>query len=75
MLEPNIKSKYVKTQVDGAGGPIIYINLIIKKFEYALKSAGRAMSSVVFHINRSGQKYYLATNVLGDSYGPPAEIN
>ena len=31
------------------------------------------MSSAVFHINRSQQKYYLATSGIGYLYGPTAE--
>ena len=30
-------------------------------------------SQRVFHFNRSKSKYFLATNIHGDSYGPPAE--
>ena len=48
---------------------------ITKNFAYALKNADRSKPSAVFHINRSQEKYYLATSVLGDSYGLPAETH
>ena len=46
---------------------------LITFFEYALKSVDRPKPTAVFHINMSRQKYYLATSVLADSYGPPVE--
>ena len=53
----------------------ISIKLIAETFEYALKSADRPKPTAVFHIDRSRQKYSLATNVLGDSYAPQAETH
>ena len=52
---------------------IISIQLITENIEYALKNAGRPKPIAVCKINRGRQKYSLATSVLGDSFGPPAE--
>ena len=49
--------------------------LITYNFEYALKSADRPKLTAVYHINRSRQKFSLATSVLGDSYGPTADTH
>ena len=77
---PNIcyKSQYAKNQV----GMVLkspqltfYLKLIAEIFEYVLKSADRPKPTAVFHINWSRQKYSLATSVLWDSYGPPAETH
>ena len=54
---------------------IISNKLITENVEYALKSADRPKPTAVFHINRSRQKYSLATSVLGDSYGQPTETH
>ena len=51
----------------------MHIQFITEYFEYALKSADRSKPTTVFHINRSIQTYYLATSVLGDLHGPPAD--
>ena len=52
---------------------IISVQLITEHFEYSLKSADRAKPTAVFRINRSRQE--ILFGVLGDSYGPPAEIH
>ena len=49
------------------------MKLIRANFEYSLKSADRPKPSAVIRIIRSRQKDFLAKNVLGDSYVPPAE--
>ena len=54
----------------------ISLKLITANFEYALKSAEQPKPTAVFHIDRSiGKKNSLATSVLWDSYGPPAETH
>ena len=62
-----------KSKWDGTEEPTInnFYKLITGNFEYALKIAYRPKPSAVFHINRSRQKYSMATSVLGDSNRPP----
>ena len=65
-----------KTKWDGAEKPTNTITYKIdyRNFEYAFKRMDRPKPTTVFHINRISQKYYLATSVIEDSYGPPTEI-
>ena len=57
-----------KTKWDGAVEPTIsnFYKINNIKFKYALKRADRPKPTVAFHINRSRQKWSLATSVLGD---------
>ena len=64
-----------KTKLDGAEKPIINNFYKTKHFEYDLKRADRPKPTAAFHINRSRQICSLATSVIGDSYGPPAETH
>ena len=59
-----------KTKWDGAVEPTINNFYKTENFEYAPKIADRPKSAALLNINRSSQKYSLATSVLGDSYGP-----
>ena len=49
---------------------ILSMKLITDNFEYALENANRPKPTEihVIHINRSRQKYYLATKHLGNSH-------
>ena len=71
------KSQYANTKWDGAEDPTInnFFKIDSRKIEYALLRAYRPKPTAVFYINRSRQKYYLATSVFGDSYCPPAETH
>ena len=51
------------------------MKILTDNFEYALKSANRPKPEPVILLNQSRPKFYLATNVLGDSYGSPAVTN
>ena len=64
-----------KSKWDGAEEPTINNIFKIEARIFLimlLKSADWPRPTAVFHVNRSRQKYSLATSVLGDSNGPPA---